>query len=145
MSLSEDDYKTQIVAEVGDTPDGFLVGCITRLWGMYEDLAAQPRLRYWYVLKKACETLLGHVRENPDFSTQSDLGVKLNQLFTNLLAMAKQAEDNICLEKKGVAARIPLVGVLTTQAPTVPPPGALDANAPRYGGSPYTPDVKVQW
>src|SRR4051812_30558410 len=120
MPLTDEDYKAQIILEVGDTPDTFLNDRMGFLWELYADLAAQPRLRYWYVLKKACETLLGHVREMPDFSTQGDLSVKLNQLFTNLVAMAERAEANICAEKKGIVAPVPLVGVLATLAPTTP-------------------------
>lgn len=140
--LTDTDWKAQVIAFVGDQ-DGYLAGAIDTLWDMYADLAATPRLRFWYTVKLAAESLLGHVRQSPDFTTQGDLSVKLNQLFTNLVAMAERADANICRERKGQA--VPLVGVLSTTAPTVPPAGAADANAARYSGSPYARESKVQW
>lgn len=144
MPLTEAEYKTQILDEVGDE-DSFVASRIDRCWKMYDALPV-GQVRYLRTKLKAIDLLIGHIRKKAvDYQVQGDLAEKLSQLMTHLSTMRAATAADLKAEQTGAGTgRAPASSTLTTTAPISPPTGYPDANAADYRGTPYPTSGRVQ-
>jgi hypothetical protein len=136
MALTDDEYKSLIVLEVGDTADQLIQNNIDTFWTLYDTLALAGRLQYLYAKRKAVEVLMGSVRTLVDSEITGDSKFALHQRMTNLETMLAACDQDIAAERRNLAGQGSAVGLLTTTAPIASPTGRPDANDPRYSGDP---------
>ena len=137
MALTDDDYKSLIVIEVGDTADHLIQTNIDTFWALYDDLAGLGRLQYLYAKRKALVTLMGSTWKLIQVEIVGDSKYALQQRMTNLQTMLTACDTEISTEaQRGIGAGEVVVGQLTTTAPIASPPGWPDANDPSYAGDP---------
>jgi hypothetical protein len=147
MPLDAGRYRTLIMAELKD-PDNVgiaaLVGDASApgdLWTRHDDKPTLE-LQYLYTKRDAILALAGFNWDAVDFEESMVLRESLSQrskalgdLYDRVLAQIVRRER----ATQSVAS-----GTLATSAPVSPPAGTLDANDPRYAGSPYFPPFPVR-
>lgn len=133
-----------VVAQVGDTPTGLLVTHMTTAWVRNAEKALiHPRLQEAYYKRDLIDLALGYYRAQVDVTLGTDMAQKRSQRFIALAAMRADAQVDIeKIEKVARARRGIAIGLLTTTAPvtpSIPDPTNpyIDANDPRFSGSPY--------
>jgi hypothetical protein len=147
--LTAADVQKRILERTGDfdptTGDplqgggGYLEQQIAGVWAQYADKAyVAPRLLELYVERDLAiryRTALQHLYHFRD----SDADFARDERFDHLETVVDEDRTEIeRIETIAAANRSPAVGQLTTTAPMGRPwPFGLDANSPRYGGSPY--------
>lgn len=138
-----DQYKAQVIAEVGDNDAGLLAAQIDLIWGTFAAAKSTvPALQFFYAKLIAIDMMLGTVRQDVDYA---DLALKesLTDLMENLLKMKVSVKEDLAAAivtagQASGARRGGVSGVITRQAPSTPPwPGGIDANDAAYRGDAY--------
>lgn len=119
--------------------DGYLSTLISTIWSEYTDKAyIAPRLQELYVERDLYDRMVALIQDKYDFSDEQS-SFKRSQRVQTLVDRRAVVQEKIgTLLAMVNANRAPAVGQLTAVAPVRPLfPGAIDANNPRYTGSPY--------
>ncbi len=136
MPLTDAQYKSLAVLQVGDSADGVLATNSDLLWDKNDD-RADSYTRFLYTKRDAIDTIMASVRGKVSFKALDGASVNVSDLMKNLQQMRDDVE---CLiDEQAVIMNAPQIGDLTTTAPIMPPPFWPDANSPVYKGSPYEP------
>lgn len=149
MPLSATQVQAAILGRTGDidptTGDpvvggsGYLETRIASLWAQYADKAyVTPRLQELFVERDCYQIQIGLLQDRFTFR-DSDATFNRSERVDRLIELRTAVQTAIeDLISTASANRAPAVGPITAGAPVSPPfPGGLDANSPRYGGSPY--------
>ena len=135
-------YKQQVIREVGDNDAGLLAAQIELIWTLAGAKSTVPAIRFYHAKLTAIDMMMGSVRQEVSYA---DLALKesLEELMDNLLKMKASVKDDLAAAvatqgQTGGARRGGAAGVITRQAPSSPPwPGGIDANDPAYRGDAY--------
>lgn len=135
-------YKQQVIREVGDNDAGLLQGQIELIWTLAGAKSQVPAIRFYHAKLTAIDMMLGDVRRDVDYA---DLALKesLTDLLNNLLKMKESTKADLAAAvatqgQTSGARRGGAAGVIARQAPSSPPwPGSIDANDPAYRGDAY--------
>jgi hypothetical protein len=146
---SDSDIQALIVLEVGDEvttawPSGVLNANIVTMWASFADKAQiAPRLQELYTKRRAIDAVLGIVRGQVTYNIANDHSRNQSDKAKTLLSMRKETQDEIVrVEMQARSNRPGVAGQITTTAPISPPVvGGVDANDPRFQGSPYFPPL----
>lgn len=149
---SDADIQALIILEVGDEvtpawPSGVLAANIALMWASFTDKAQiSARLQELYTKRRAIDSVLGIVRKQVTFNIANDHSRNQSDKAKTLLSMRKETQDEIVrLETQARANRPGVAGQITTTAPISPPiVGGVDANDPRFQGSPYFPPLNTR-
>lgn len=148
MAVTDAQIQTLLVLEVGDNADRLLAANVAALWDRFADKAlVSTRLRELYVKRSLIDLARGAIRDQIDYSLGGaaaasfhahDRVETLEKMRANLYAELQQ-EERVARHTRPLA-----LGTLTQTAPELPadgtaPPATLDANDPRFAGSPYWP------
>lgn len=139
MALTDTDWKTLVIDQVGDDAATTLAGKIDLLWAAAGEYSTAPKVRFEYAKRGAIQTMQARVREQVDFETNAGLKVSLEQKFTALATMLEQVEAAIAkAARQAGSRRAPAVGQIETTAPIGRPVcGGPDANSRRLRGDAY--------
>jgi hypothetical protein len=143
------DIQSLIILEVGDEvttawPIGVLFANIATMWASFADKAQiAPRLQELYTKRRAIDAVLGIVRGQVTYNIANDHSRNQSDKAKTLLSMRKETKDEIVrVEMQARSNRPGVAGQITTTAPISPPVvGGVDANDPRFQGSPYFPPL----
>jgi hypothetical protein len=109
------------------------------LWKAFDQWAARPYTQYLYTKRAAIDFLLGNLDEQVAVQVEGDLGKRLSERTTILLALRQRIDA--LLARAGTLGSAYVVDKLTRTAPVMPgdfyDPGLYDANGPIYQGDPY--------
>lgn len=143
MSITDAIIKSLIVTEVGDL-NGVVAANIDNIWLLYASYAVYPDLRRLYATREALRLLQGQVWQRVTQAT--DTGVRANLSDKHKALGDRIAEITIeiaVLRKQATGSVGAVSGTLTTTEPITPPSGSqIDADDPRYSGSPYVPIIR---
>ena len=136
MALTPEQLQTLIIAQVGETSTDTLAVNVPILWELFD---GDP-LQFLRTKLGAIEVAMVEVRKQVDIQALDSARVRLEQMHAALAVMYGQIQEQIDEAKiDGVGTTS---GGLTTTAPIQRPagwPAEIDANDPRYRGSPYPP------
>lgn len=141
MALSDDQYKTKIILEVGDSAAGLLAANIDLMWDAHDD-QGDSAVRFLYAKRDAIDTMLGSVRKGVNFKALDGASTNLSELFEHLHTMRNDVEAAIVAARELASAAsngAGAVGQLTKTTPIVPDAGQLDPSDRRYRGDPLLP------
>lgn len=143
MAFTEAEARALLLVEVGDDVNNTVAANWPLLWtvagvmagSLTSDTEQGALLRYQFALVKACDLLLGTVREDVSFS-EKDRSEKLSELTANL----QKKRETALIEIKRLTALVTgaagiEVGALTTTHILSSPAGYVDANDPYYSGA----------
>lgn len=134
MALTEAEYQTLIITEIGDDDAGTLAATVPLYWSRRSGVA-DLESRYLVTKRDAIVLMLGTVRDLVDMSSGGD-SVKLSQKLSNLRTLLELLDEQIA-QAAGASGAAAAAGELTQTAPILPPTGSFDSNAGVYRGSPY--------
>lgn len=146
MALTDDQRKTLLILEVGDTAGNLLAGNIDLLWEKYAPYApVSADLRDLYVKIGLFDLRIAKAQDDTTF-TDGDYSQSASHVAQRLLERQKAAIDAAeLLSGESASANGVTGGQLTTVTPQSPPTAPLprpygpDATDPQYLGSPYYP------
>lgn len=91
-----DQYKTLIIAQIGDDEESTLATMIDGAWLLYSDYATSaPGLQYLCALRKCIEIMQGKERLLVDTARDGDRRVALDQRFDHLQQMFDNTDAQI--------------------------------------------------
>ncbi len=138
MPLTQEQYSTLIVLEVGDTATGAIATNIDLLWTRW-DTIADLDLRALFVRRDAIDIAIADVRKQISFKALDGASVDLSDLLEHLLKMREAVEAEIGQAGASAGGGI-VVGGLVTTAPIMPDnPFQNDPNDRQYRGDPLRP------
>jgi hypothetical protein len=139
VAIDDTQLKSLIISQVGDL-NGVVAANIDTIWEMWAPFAVYPQLQFLYAKREATRTLQGQVWQQ----VTKTVGTLREQLTDRHAALGDAIADLTAeiaqVRKQAAGAQGVASGSLTTVDPVSPPAGsALDADDPRYSGSPYAP------
>jgi len=137
---TEQEMKDFVVASVGDY-NGIIAANIDLIWTMTSVYAPYPPLQTLWAMRIATQMLAGQVWQAVTAAVD-DTRQSLSDMHDHLMDQLKDLDGQIAIQTPLALAgqgALAVSGLMTAITPTTPPPGAPDANDPRYIGNPYLP------
>lgn len=139
--LSGDQWRQKIVVELGS--EAILEQSVRLLWDAHDAFRGVPYTQYLKTKLAAIDLLLGNLDQTEHFPVTEEGANRLTNRRIILLALRRIAETDLAKTGSGLIAYGPSMGLLTTTAPVMSPPGAPDANGYQILGDPNQPAIQV--